>query len=216
MSLFGRKLSLSSSRSPPRNDTHKHTFRVYESRSTDASNTALYFILNEQNGDLRLKKSLDKPNNLNLKYMNNIKHIQTIIKCIELSEANNSVRLIIEFKNPLHIGSKAKKGKCWDLLFKSQIIRSQCIKSMNRINVKLNANKLCINEEKMRRPNKWISDDYVHKCQICQDSFNALVRKHHCRNCGGVLCQKCSSGLRYQINPCTVSLALFHRNSCFA
>ncbi|ESO98622.1 hypothetical protein LOTGIDRAFT_90048, partial [Lottia gigantea] len=37
----------------------------------------------------------------------------------------------------------------------------------------------------------WISDDEVSVCILCNDKFNQLRRKHHCRQCGRVLCNKC-------------------------
>eukprot|EP01084_Bolivina_argentea_P259904 438751_1 len=200
MSLFGRKLSLTRSNS----DAHKHTYCIYESRSASPKKASLYFIINEQNGDLRIKKSVDKTNfgsQTNLKYMNNIKNVNIIIESLECFVDNNnnfinnsSVRLIIQFNNVLNIGNKkTKKGKYWDILFTTQRIRAECIKLLHKTNIRLTGTKLIIRQEKMYRPIKWISDNKVKKCQICLDNFNAVNRKHHCRKCGKVLCQKCSS-----------------------
>eukprot|EP01102_Stenamoeba_stenopodia_P023125 TRINITY_DN9865_c0_g1_i1.p1 TRINITY_DN9865_c0_g1~~TRINITY_DN9865_c0_g1_i1.p1 ORF type:complete len:264 (-),score=23.09 TRINITY_DN9865_c0_g1_i1:115-906(-) len=38
----------------------------------------------------------------------------------------------------------------------------------------------------------WTSDSMVQACQACNETFNAVVRKHHCRMCGGVYCDDCS------------------------
>lgn len=38
---------------------------------------------------------------------------------------------------------------------------------------------------------RWVSDDEVSVCQCCQNKFNQLRRKHHCRQCGNVYCSKC-------------------------
>eukprot|EP01133_Synstelium_polycarpum_P020517 gene20517-24628_t len=40
---------------------------------------------------------------------------------------------------------------------------------------------------------KWVDDSDVHNCTRCKTSFSLLVRRHHCRRCGLVFCQKCSS-----------------------
>ena len=32
------------------------------------------------------------------------------------------------------------------------------------------------------------------KCRVCERSFNVGVRRHHCRCCGLVACDKCTSG----------------------
>lgn len=38
----------------------------------------------------------------------------------------------------------------------------------------------------------WIPDNEVSECQTCMKSFSFLVRKHHCRLCGRVVCGECS------------------------
>lgn len=213
MSLFGRKLSLTSqSRSSAYND--KHTFCIYESRNNSSQRTLLYFIINEQNGDLRIKKNpennkkgINLSSSTKLNYVNNIKNINILISSIECFESD-SVRLIIQFNNVLNIGNKKpKRGRYWDILFKTQLIRDECIILLNKISLKLTLTKLIIKKEKMKRPKQWISDDKVKKCEKCMDNFNAVNRKHHCRRCGKVFCQKCSSGIItihfICIYPCT-------------
>jgi FYVE zinc finger len=40
---------------------------------------------------------------------------------------------------------------------------------------------------------KWIADSKVNRCTGCKRSFSLTFRKHHCRNCGQIFCQDCSS-----------------------
>ncbi|KAK1295698.1 hypothetical protein QJS10_CPB15g00402 [Acorus calamus] len=40
----------------------------------------------------------------------------------------------------------------------------------------------------------WVPDEAVTKCTSCGTDFNAFVRKHHCRNCGDIFCDKCTQG----------------------
>lgn len=40
---------------------------------------------------------------------------------------------------------------------------------------------------------KWIDDNIVSQCQNCNIVFTFIERKHHCRSCGRIFCQKCSS-----------------------
>jgi hypothetical protein len=47
-----------------------------------------------------------------------------------------------------------------------------------------------VNEEK----DHWVPDEAVTKCTGCGTDFNAFVRKHHCRNCGDIFCDKCTHG----------------------
>ncbi|XP_064609999.1 uncharacterized protein LOC135473959 [Liolophura sinensis] len=37
----------------------------------------------------------------------------------------------------------------------------------------------------------WVSDEAVSSCVLCSNKFNQIRRKHHCRVCGKVLCNKC-------------------------
>ncbi|KAF8112413.1 hypothetical protein N665_0064s0045 [Sinapis alba] len=47
-----------------------------------------------------------------------------------------------------------------------------------------------VNEEK----DHWVPDEAVSKCTSCGSDFGAFMRRHHCRNCGDVFCDKCSQG----------------------
>eukprot|EP00937_MAST-01D_sp_MAST-1D-sp2_P001402 g1402.t1 len=42
------------------------------------------------------------------------------------------------------------------------------------------------------RRRTWVNDASVKVCPKCSISFDWLVRKHHCRKCGGVFCDSCS------------------------
>ncbi|KAJ7966897.1 protein FREE1-like [Quillaja saponaria] len=46
------------------------------------------------------------------------------------------------------------------------------------------------NEEK----DHWVPDEAVSKCNGCGTDFSAFIRKHHCRNCGDIFCDKCTQG----------------------
>ncbi|XP_061367436.1 protein FREE1-like isoform X2 [Gastrolobium bilobum] len=45
------------------------------------------------------------------------------------------------------------------------------------------------NEEK----DHWVPDEAVSKCTACGTDFGAFVRRHHCRNCGDIFCDKCTN-----------------------
>ncbi|KAK6125913.1 hypothetical protein DH2020_040342 [Rehmannia glutinosa] len=47
-----------------------------------------------------------------------------------------------------------------------------------------------VNEEK----DHWVPDEAVTKCTACRADFSAFNRKHHCRNCGDIFCDKCTQG----------------------
>lgn len=63
----------------------------------------------------------------------------------------------------------------------------------------------------------WIDDKYVKNCNICQRSFNFLMRKHHCRTCGNVVCDfddnSCSSQVPITVLQRTAADLPFKENS---
>lgn len=52
----------------------------------------------------------------------------------------------------------------------------------------------------------WIPDHRVTMCQHCHEEFSMMVRRHHCRACGKVVCSACSASkaplkyLQYETN----------------
>jgi hypothetical protein len=38
----------------------------------------------------------------------------------------------------------------------------------------------------------WVQDSNRSECFLCHQTFGMLKRKHHCRKCGNVVCDKCS------------------------
>ena len=40
-------------------------------------------------------------------------------------------------------------------------------------------------------PAQWVDEKNIRRCQICRTRFTIIIRKHHCRWCGRVLCVKC-------------------------
>eukprot|EP01038_Epipyxis_sp_PR26KG_P012042 gene12042-16115_t len=46
----------------------------------------------------------------------------------------------------------------------------------------------------------WEQDEDVVQCRECRHDFTAFHRKHHCRICGGIYCEKCCPLKEHQIN----------------
>lgn len=40
--------------------------------------------------------------------------------------------------------------------------------------------------------NTWESDEDVKQCRKCERKFSMILRKHHCRHCGLIFCDRCS------------------------
>jgi hypothetical protein len=47
-------------------------------------------------------------------------------------------------------------------------------------------------ENLMGKMPKWVHDDLVNECLKCHERFRIFVRKHHCRKCGNIFCDRCS------------------------
>ena len=146
----------------------------------------------------------------NLKYISNVKHIRILVQVIESldddhtvndSKTNSSsnglesVRLMVEFTNSLSIGSSplSRRQRTWDLLFESGAARSRCIAVVDGVSESLCGRRMAVHSVQFRRPRRWLADSAVTECAICGDRFSAMIRKHHCRRCGNVLCHQCSS-----------------------
>ncbi|XP_078087134.1 RUN and FYVE domain-containing protein 1 isoform X2 [Mustelus asterias] len=46
---------------------------------------------------------------------------------------------------------------------------------------------------KALKGNAWLKDDEATSCKQCEKEFSISRRKHHCRNCGDIFCNNCSS-----------------------
>ncbi|KAF8914050.1 hypothetical protein CPB84DRAFT_1758250 [Gymnopilus junonius] len=73
---------------------------------------------------------------------------------------------------------------------------------------------------------QWERDESVPQCRDCQRRFNFLNRRHHCRKCGRIFCDRCSSYraildpadvVHDPMSPEVISPAASHRvcQSCF-
>lgn len=62
----------------------------------------------------------------------------------------------------------------------------------------------------------WESDEEIEHCRYCTIKFKLLIRKHHCRYCGGIYCQLCCIGTKlkclYCYNGLNCSLYLLDLN----
>uniref|UniRef100_A0A8C1KJT7 RUN and FYVE domain containing 1 n=1 Tax=Cyprinus carpio TaxID=7962 RepID=A0A8C1KJT7_CYPCA len=49
------------------------------------------------------------------------------------------------------------------------------------------------NASLLNKGHAWLKDDEATRCKQCQKEFSISRRKHHCRNCGDIYCNSCSS-----------------------
>eukprot|EP01095_Lingulamoeba_sp_RSL-Kostka_P012717 TRINITY_DN506_c0_g1_i1.p1 TRINITY_DN506_c0_g1~~TRINITY_DN506_c0_g1_i1.p1 ORF type:complete len:476 (+),score=206.26 TRINITY_DN506_c0_g1_i1:77-1504(+) len=67
---------------------------------------------------------------------------------------------------------------------------------------------------KARLNHQWQPDKYAKNCNLCNKKFTQITRKHHCRNCGFIFCNKCC---KHKMNLPGVSSILKPKvcNKCF-
>lgn len=51
----------------------------------------------------------------------------------------------------------------------------------------------------------WVEDSSSKFCRFCQEKFTLTNRKHHCRLCGKLLCNKCSFYMTYSYCECVLN-----------
>ncbi|KAI9914100.1 hypothetical protein PsorP6_005940 [Peronosclerospora sorghi] len=44
-----------------------------------------------------------------------------------------------------------------------------------------------------QNPPRWIKDDFIEACVLCNVQFDPIKRKHHCRSCGLIFCRHCAA-----------------------
>lgn len=62
--------------------------------------------------------------------------------------------------------------------------------------IAVNTNNETLNDEereKRKQSRKWDNDSSTTRCHECKTGFTTLNRRHHCRNCGRIFCNDCSS-----------------------
>ncbi|XP_051513958.1 RUN and FYVE domain-containing protein 1-like [Myxocyprinus asiaticus] len=70
-------------------------------------------------------------------------------------------------------------------------------KALQEMGLHLSQSKLKMEDfkevNKALKGHAWLKDDEATKCKQCQKEFSISRRKHHCRNCGDIYCNSCSS-----------------------
>ena len=67
--------------------------------------------------------------------------------------------------------------------------------------------------DRVLKQNEWQPDSQHKMCQECGKSFSMFVGKHHCRYCGRVLCDACSSLKVKNLRTCKKNIGTYPQKS---
>lgn len=73
---------------------------------------------------------------------------------------------------------------------------------------------IVIGEEDMSLAPLWKPDSESPYCDLCSSQFSLISRRHHCRNCGKLVCQPCSSR-RFYLSHVDIKKAVRVCDPCF-
>nr|XP_057919052.1 RUN and FYVE domain-containing protein 1 [Doryrhamphus excisus] len=87
-----------------------------------------------------------------------------------------------------------------DLKHEKQQLQQMCEQqeqALQEMGLHLSQSKLKMEDfkevNKALKGHAWLKDDEATQCKQCQKEFSIARRKHHCRNCGDIYCNTCSS-----------------------
>ncbi|XP_052010862.1 RUN and FYVE domain-containing protein 1-like [Xyrauchen texanus] len=96
-------------------------------------------------------------------------------------------------------------------------------KALQEMGLHLSQSKLKMEDfkevNKALKGHAWLKDDEATQCKQCQKEFSISRRKHHCRNCGDIYCNSCSSNelalpsFPRPVRVCDVCHSLLHRST---
>uniref|UniRef100_A0A0R3WS25 FYVE-type domain-containing protein n=1 Tax=Hydatigena taeniaeformis TaxID=6205 RepID=A0A0R3WS25_HYDTA len=167
-----------------------------ESNSVNATNAKLNAELSEMRS--RLTCLVDSEKTLKQKMVE-----LNATLASQNEELRNHANIVIELESRLN-STLAEQQALMDQLIENQKKSKQMetalqtshheMEGLQRIVLDLGRQNQALQITQDRLTNRqWISDDSVQSCSNCQKDFSISVRKHHCRHCGKVFCQACSS-----------------------
>ncbi|XP_056140318.1 RUN and FYVE domain-containing protein 1 [Lampris incognitus] len=104
-------------------------------------------------------------------------------------EQDNSVELRTQLQQLQGLHTELQ-----DLKQEKQQLQQMCEQqeqALQEMGLHLSQSKLKM--EDFKEGHAWLKDDEATQCKQCQKEFSISRRKHHCRNCGDIYCNSCSS-----------------------
>jgi FYVE/RhoGEF/PH domain-containing protein 5/6 len=115
---------------------------------------------------------------------------------IDLSQSSiqsMSEEYAMELGVPVEFAKCAMKvfnaSKSFIIYADTEKLKNEWLELISTSIAKLTASNTSIDARKM-----WDPNDSSTKCILCSTEFTMLYRRHHCRKCGALVCNSCSSG----------------------
>uniref|UniRef100_A0A3B4XC05 RUN and FYVE domain containing 1 n=1 Tax=Seriola lalandi dorsalis TaxID=1841481 RepID=A0A3B4XC05_SERLL len=121
-------------------------------------------------------------------------HRQSLQKALQ-REQDNSIELRTQLQQLQGLQTELQ-----DLKEEKQQLQQTCEQqeqALQEMGQHLSQSKLKMEDfkevNKALKGHAWLKDDEATQCKQCQKEFSISRRKHHCRNCGDIYCNSCSS-----------------------
>uniref|UniRef100_A0A3B4U0W1 RUN and FYVE domain containing 1 n=1 Tax=Seriola dumerili TaxID=41447 RepID=A0A3B4U0W1_SERDU len=121
-------------------------------------------------------------------------HRQSLQKALQ-REQDNSIELRTQLQQLQGLHTELQ-----DLKEEKQQLQQTCEQqeqALQEMGQHLSQSKLKMEDfkevNKALKGHAWLKDDEATQCKQCQKEFSISRRKHHCRNCGDIYCNSCSS-----------------------
>uniref|UniRef100_A0A8C7YRZ3 RUN and FYVE domain containing 1 n=1 Tax=Oryzias sinensis TaxID=183150 RepID=A0A8C7YRZ3_9TELE len=119
---------------------------------------------------------------------------QSLQKALQREQDNSSeLRTQLQQLQGLHVELQELKQE-------KQQLQERCEQqeqALQEMGLHLSQSKLKMEDfkevNKALKGHAWLKDDEATQCKQCQKEFSIARRKHHCRNCGDIYCNSCSS-----------------------
>uniref|UniRef100_A0A4W6D2E4 RUN and FYVE domain containing 1 n=1 Tax=Lates calcarifer TaxID=8187 RepID=A0A4W6D2E4_LATCA len=119
---------------------------------------------------------------------------QSLQKALQ-REQDNSIELRTQLQQLQGLHTELQ-----DLKLEKQQLQQTCEQqeqALQEMGLHLSQSKLKMEDfkevNKALKGHAWLKDDEATQCKQCQKEFSISRRKHHCRNCGDIYCNSCSS-----------------------
>ena len=98
-------------------------------------------------------------------------------------------RTINKLRINCHGGGHSLKGFCMG----EELSPAELVQALVRHGLSIAPAKTVQDLTGLAHAARWKRDNEVNECEKCQKPFKVFLRRHHCRRCGGIFCETCSS-----------------------